>query len=138
MRQNGNAARLECGGTEDGFLTGMREDCETDGPIRDALDRCDNFLAFAVGNSGIHDDDAARSDNEGDVGGASAIFRGDLAAASQQGVHARGDLDGGRRRGTHAMGSAQRGENADDQLAQEIFDGEASVHGDLSATADCS
>jgi hypothetical protein len=39
MRQNGNAARLECGSAEDGFLTGVCKDCKTDGTLRDALDR---------------------------------------------------------------------------------------------------
>ena len=34
MRQNGNAACLECGSAEDGFLAGMREDCKTDRQIR--------------------------------------------------------------------------------------------------------
>ena len=45
-------------------------------------DRRDYLLTFTVGNSGIDDDDAAWPDDEGDVCGASAIFRSNLAAAS--------------------------------------------------------
>jgi hypothetical protein len=39
MRQHRYAARLERGCAEDGFLIGMRENCEPDGPSRDTLDR---------------------------------------------------------------------------------------------------
>ena len=73
---------LECGSTEYGFLTGMREDCKADRSIRDALDCRDDILALAIGGAGVDYDDAAWPDDECDVCGAAAIFRGDLASAS--------------------------------------------------------
>jgi hypothetical protein len=61
--------------TEDGFLAGMRKDRKTDRLLRDAPDRRDYLLTFAVGDSGIHYDDAARAGDKGDVCCTSTIFR---------------------------------------------------------------
>ena len=82
MRQDGDAARLECRGAEDRFLAGMGEDGKKNGKARDTLHRLDNVLALAIGSAGVDDDNAARSDDKGDVRDASAILRRNLAATA--------------------------------------------------------
>ena len=82
MCQYRYATRLECAGAENGFLAGMRKNRQADGSVRNAFDRGNYFLTFAVGDSGIGYNDTVRADNECDIRNASAIFPRNLAAAS--------------------------------------------------------
>ena len=129
VRQHRDALLLECSGTEDGFLAGMRKDRKTDRLLRDAPDRRDYLLTFAVGDSGIHYDDAARAGDKGDVCCASTIFRGDSAAGSRQNVHARSNHDGAWLRCFNVLGRTKRRENADERLTKEARDCDASARG---------
>ena len=58
----------------------MREDCKADRSIRDALDRRDNILAFAIRRAGVNYDDAARQAVRGRdwIFGEDAGRRGDI------------------------------------------------------------
>src|SRR5207249_4835152 len=80
--------------------------------------RLDKVLALAIRSAGVDDDNAARSDDKGDVRDASAILRRNLAATARQNVHACGDHKGRRLGGAQGLRSTCRIQNSDDRVQE--------------------
>ena len=137
MRQYGYAPRLECGRAEDGFLIGMRGGLRAGWAESRHMDRGDYFLTLTVGNPGIDDDHAVRPTTKATFA-VRPPFSGVISPPLPHSAYTPGPpRKGSAGAALKTMGSTQPGDKADDRITQEIFDGEASVHVDMSASGDC-